>query len=395
MIRQLSGIMSNRLVRFLLIAGAIVAPAIAGYAIFTNRPISVRVARVEQNVPIRVFGLGTVEARVLSKVGFEVGAAIVELRADHGDLVKTGDMLARLHTAEQEAKVAKAQAGVLAAEVGIRRAEANVEKARAVLAQRQEANKRKQALVRGNVVSEQIAEEAQRDEDVAKAELSVALSEIEVARANLETAKAELEFESTLLAHHALTAPFDAMVIERHKEAGTVIKAGDPIFTLVAPDTVWGLAYIDESRAGPIAIGQPAEVRLRSLPRQVLEAKVVRIGIESDRVNEERRVYVKCDSCSAEFHLGEQAEILIRVATLDRALLVPEAAVAGYDGTKGTVWTVENGRLQRRSVTFGYRTEDGRLEITGGLPAGAEVVSELGTGLREGRRASAIAGPIR
>lgn len=390
MIRQLTGIMSNRLVRFPLIAGGIVAIAIAGYAIFTNRPISVRVARVEQNVPIRVFGLGTVEARVLSKVGFEVGAAIVELKTDHGDLVKKGDVLARLHTAEQEAKVAKSKAGVLAAEVGIHRAEANVEKARAVLAQRQEANKRKQALVRGNIVSEQIAEEAQRDEDVAKAELSVALSEVEVARANLENARAENEFETALLAHRTLIAPFDAIVIERHKELGTVIKAGDPIFTLIAVDSYWGLAYVDEQRAGFIAEGQRVDARLRSRPLDQFTGQVARIGLESDRVSEERRVFIKGDNPPPRVHLGEQAEFWITVAHLDKALLVPEAAVHGFDGRQGTVWTVEDGRLQRRTLTFRHRTEDARLEITGGLIAGAEVVAELAVGLREGRRANIV-----
>ena len=60
---------------------------------------------------------------------------------------------------------------------------------------------------------------------------------------------------------------------------------------------MWALAYVDESRAGAIKEGQPAEVRLRSLPQQVFPAKVVRIGLESDRVSEERRVYVKCDVC--------------------------------------------------------------------------------------------------
>ena len=97
------------------------------------------------------------------------------------------------------------------------------------------------------------------------------------------------------------------------------IKAGDPIFTLVAAGSIWALAYIDESRAGAIKEGQPAEVRLRSLPHQVFPARVVRIGIESDRVTEERRVYVKCEQCPVRFHLGEQAEVLITVATLPKA----------------------------------------------------------------------------
>ena len=55
------------------------------------------------------------------------------------------------------------------------------------------------------------------------------------------------------------------------------------------------------------------------------------------------------------------------MARLDRALLVPEAAVQGYDGGRGRVWTVEDGRLQRRVVDFRPSHEDARLEIVGGL----------------------------
>ena len=88
--------------------------------------------------------------------------------------------------------------------------------------------------------------------------------------------------------------------------------------------------------------------------------------------------------------LGEQAEILITVATLPTARLVPEAAVTGYDGTKGTVWTVENGRLKRRIVRFGHRTEGSRVEIRDELGEGIEVVTHVSEALREGGAARAI-----
>lgn len=382
---------SKHLSRYLVTIGAAVAVGLAAYAALTSRPIGLRVANVEKDVPVRVFGLGTVEARVLSKVGFEVGATIVELKVDHGDRVNKGDVLARLHTAEQNAKLAKASAGRLSAEVGVRRAEANLAKAQAVLAQRQEANKRKQALVRRDVVSEQTAEEAQRDEDVAKAELAVAESEVEVARAGLENARADHLLETTILEHHTLHAPFDGLVIERHKELGSVIKAGDPIFTLIANDSYWGLAYVDESRAGYLAENQKVEARLRSRPLDLFTGQVARIGLESDRVSEERRVFIKGDNPPPRVHLGEQAEFWITVTKLDSALLVPEAAVHGYDGRQGIVWTIEDGRLHRRTVSFRHRTEDARLEITGGLEPGASVVAELVPGLREGRRAAIVA----
>ena len=118
---------------------------------------------------------------------------------------------------------------------------------------------------------------------------------------------------------------------------------------------------------------------------------MVRIGIESDRVTEERRVYVKCDQCPHRFYLGEQAEVLIEVASLEHARLVPEQAISGFDGRKGAIWTVEDGRLRRRTVSFGHRTEDSRVEVVGGLPEGAAVVSVINTSLQEGRLAHVAA----
>lgn len=359
----------------------------AAYLVYARQPLTVDVAAIEANVPVRVFGLGTVEARVISKIGFEVGATLAELKADHGDRVSKGQVLAHLGTGEQEAKLSKATAALLVAEVNIKRAEANLEKARAVLAQKVDANRRKQALAGRDIVSQQTAEEAARDEAVASADVAVADSEVASSKAQYADAKAQLQYEETMLRHRTLIAPFDALVIERHKEPGTVIKAGDPIFTLIAVGTYWGLAYVDEARAGFIEEGQKVEARLRSRPQESFTGHVARIGLESDRVTEERRVFIKGDSPPPQVYLGEQLEAWITAAQLDKALLVPEAAVQGYDGRQGRVWTVEAGRLQRRLVSFRHRTEDARLEVIGGLPDSARVVTRVDSGLREGRAA--------
>jgi HlyD family secretion protein len=69
-------------------------------------------------------------------------------------------------------------------------------------------------------------------------------------------------------------------------------------------------------------------------------------------------------------------------------LLVPEAAIEGLGKNSGTVWTVEDGRLQRRQAALGHRLLDGRYEITGGVPENKLVVSQLRSGLRIGRAAN-------
>jgi len=368
----------------------ILAVAVGSWFFVKQRQITVPVATLEKAVPIQVFGLGTVEARIVARIGFEVGAALVKLEVDHGDLVTNGSILARLHSGEQVAKVEKANAGILSAEAGLKQAAATVRKARAVLAQIQAANKRKQKLVKSGNVSIEVADEAQRDEDVGNAELAIALSNVELSKARLADANAQYDFEKTLLDHHTLAAPFNGMVVKRHRELGDVVKAGDAIFTLTDPATVWVLAYVDESRAGHIRLEQTAEIRFRSLPQQKFRGNVARIGIESDRVSEERRVYVKCVDCPATFHLGEQAEVIITTTILDRALLVPEAAVLNFDGATATVWTFEEGTIRQRKIVVGHRTADARLEIASGLPVGAKVIVKHTRALRVGRSGRAI-----
>ncbi|MBN9037684.1 MAG: efflux RND transporter periplasmic adaptor subunit [Rhizobiales bacterium] len=359
----------------------------SAFLFLTGRPLTVTVVEPEHDVALRIYGLGTVEARILSRVGFEVGAALDSLAADAGDGVVKGQELGVLRSAEQEARVARAHAAVAANKANLAKADAAVVRARAMLAQREAANRRQQGLAQRDVTSIQRAEEAQRDEDVARADLAVAEADLAVIMAQGLDATAALQQEETLLAHHRLVAPYDALIVARHAEPGTVVKAGDPIFTLIDPATVWIQAYVDEERAGRLARGQTGTIRLRSHPSAEFHGAIVRIGIESDRVNEERRVWLACADCPPEMFLGEQAEVRILTGTRATALMVPEVAIAGFDGYRGTVWVVRDGRLARAELTFSARDDRGRVEVADGLPDGAAIVARPLEGAAEGRRA--------
>jgi HlyD family secretion protein len=381
----------RRFVQFALLFALAVIVAGAAWTVLL-KPVEVQVVRTENDVPIQVFGLGTVEAQIVSQVGFEAAGTLVELHADHGDSVKAGALLARLDSREQEARVAQGRAAVTQAEAAVEQAVANVDRAQAVLKEKLLTNERRQELVQRGTASQQVADESQAAADVARADLAQARSAVGVARANLDQAKAALAFEEARLAKFNLYAPYDALVIKRHRELGSALTANEQVFTLVDPATIWGLAYIDEARAGAIEIGQPAEVIHRSAPEHRISATVVRIEIESDRVNEEYQVYVRCGGCPLPFHLGEQIEVQITVARLPSARLVKMNSLMNIKGRQATAWTVENGRLQQREVTLGHRTLDGRVEIAGGVPEGAEIVNGSISGLRVGRRVMITAG---
>lgn len=367
-------------------AGALLAVALV--YILALRPLTVTVLVPSQRVHLQVFGLGTVEARVLSKVGFKINGTLARLEADQGDVVTAGQTLAMLDNSEQQNRVAKAVANHEKAKANIQLAKANLQKARTNLSLKQQNNRRRQALLQRGVLAAEAAEEAQASVENGAAEVALAEAEVTAAQAALKDAGAQIGLDKVLLAQHVLAAPYDALIIARHKELGTALPAGEPVFTLANPCTVWVRAFVDEAKAGHLAVGQPAEVRLRSLPGQRFTGQVARIDLESDRVGEERRIYVTWEQCPREFHLGEQAEVVIDTGRMDNAVLVPQALVQGYDGSGGQIWTLEEGRLNLRRVALGQGTLDGRLPVIQGLPAGAQVLGVVPAGLRQGRRAT-------
>jgi HlyD family secretion protein len=235
-----------------------------------------------------------------------------------------------------------------------------------------------------------VAELAETEAAAAEADLAVNGADAALARAAQAEARANLRAEGVALAKHTILAPFDAVVIARSREPGTALNPGEAVFTLVAPESVWALAFVDEGRAGDLALGQPARVTLRSRPGEPVAAEVVRIGLEADRTTEERRVHVKCVACPAMPVIGEQAEVLIETGRLPAARLVPEAAVHGFDGAFGTVWTIEDGRLAQRRIRFAARLVDARLAITDGLPGDVPVAVQVGAGFAPGRAARAV-----
>ena len=98
------------LVAVLIVAAAIVGSLLIWWAYFG--PVTVPVAPVEANVREQVFGLGTVGARVQSNIGFKVGGVLAGLKADQGDRVQAGQLLAQLDARDIEAQLAVAHAGV-------------------------------------------------------------------------------------------------------------------------------------------------------------------------------------------------------------------------------------------------------------------------------------------
>lgn len=63
----------------------VIAAVLAGGAVCYQRalrPVEVEATSVEQTLDVRVFGIGTVEAQILSRVGFQISGKIAMVEAD-------------------------------------------------------------------------------------------------------------------------------------------------------------------------------------------------------------------------------------------------------------------------------------------------------------------------
>ena len=371
----------------LLIGGALV---IATLYINYIREIRVQIVPVQRDVEVRVFGVGTVEAQILSKIGFQIGGKVTSVETDQGDQVKAGALLAKLDDSAQRSKLIKSEVAMRQAAANLTKAQAQGDRARAAYQQKKSVNTRRQTLLARGSVAQEGADDAQASEDIARSDLRVAEADAAIAAVLQDDAAAQRKIDAVLVDQHELRAPFDGRVIARHKELGSIANAGEAMFTLIAADTIWVRAYVDEAMTGGLHIGQTAFVKLRSEANRVVEAEVVRIDQENDRVTEERRVYVRCRACSPLHqlrYLGEQAEVEIVKTIIPSGRFIPLKFVEAFDGQTGLIWVLENGRLAKRRVHFGERLLDGRILITSEFPPKVEVIADDRTDLREGRAA--------
>ncbi len=375
------------------LAGALVI-LVAGYYWRYVHEITVRTAAPERNVEVRVFGVGTVEAQVVSKVGFQIAGKVVAIDADQGDLVKARERLAKLDDAAQRAKLNRSEIAQRQAAANLAKIQVQRERAEVTYQQKKSANARRQTLAILKNVSQEAAEEAQAAEDIALGDTKVIEADTRAAAVLQDDANSQIKIDAVVLAQHELVAPFDARVIARHKELGGIAGAGEAIFTLIAPHSIWIKLFVDEALAGGLTPGQSATVRLRSEPGRAFDAELVRIDQENDRLTEERRVYVRCRVCTPQHqfrYLGEQAEVEIVKKVVADGLFIPFKFVEGYDGRSGIVWTLRDGRLARQRVQLGERLLDGRVQVMSDLSG--QVVIDSRTDLREGRAARPVSGP--
>jgi HlyD family secretion protein len=342
------------------------------------------------------------------------------MNVDQGDTVRAGQILVQLENSESSAEVERAvanfdraklavhaqQASVLRTQAALSAAEAIVVKARANRSLAYTNAERWDKLAAADLVAKMELDERKNNAESADAELKsaealreAAAREVAVQQVALNIVPKDIAASAASLASvrarkadTVIASPIDGYVVSRELESGTAVNPGTPILKLADPRTIWITVYIDEREARSLAIGNTADVTLRSRPDGALRGKVVRIRRESDRVTEQLTVDIGLDEPPERLTLGEQAEARIRPAAKN-AMALPLAALVQSPKGAGA-WTVVDGRLRFRRALFGVVDRAGWIEVLEGFTGGERVViapGKLADLKNEGRRVTAAA----
>lgn len=403
-----------------LLAGGALA-LIGGAVWFWLRPAQVTVAEVAmREIRPAIQGIGTVEAKVVVQLAAKIPGRVIAIKADQGDTVRKGQPLIELENSEARAEVeradanhARARLAVPAQQAAVLRAQASLSVADAAVA-RAKANRtlahanaeRWRTLAATGDVPQMdrdarvtAAESADEELNSALAQRQAALKEIiaqeaavKIALNEIVTAAAARTSVQAKKADTMIASPIDGFVVSRELEPGAAVNPGTPILKLADPHTAWVTVFVDEREAGPIVVGDAADIALRSLPGRKLNGKVDRIRRESDRVTEQLAVDITFDEPPPRLTLGEQAEATIHPAGTNAAALPLAAVVRTPDGTGA--WTVVAGKLHFSLARLGIVDPAGWIAVVEGFKVGEQVViapGKLADLSNEGRRVSVIA----
>jgi len=181
----------------------------------------------------------------IAPVSARVEGQVVELLVKDNQMVKSGDVLARIDDKDYTDKRDMAQADDFAAEAELQEALKD--------------NLRYKTLL--------------SNQEISKQEFDNTSLRVRNAQAQAMRAKAKLDLAQLDLQHTQIIAPIDGKVSARSVEQGQYVSVGQPLLSVVSSD-VWVTANFKETQLTRMKPGNPVEIHVDAYPGVTLMGRV-------------------------------------------------------------------------------------------------------------------------
>lgn len=355
------------------LAFAFVAPVLTGAALAVRAavqdnapPALIQPALTVTVVPLRqerwpmtLPANGSIAAWQEAVIGAEAqGLRLVEVRAQVGDRVAKGALLARLQDETLNAELAVSRAALAEAEAALGEAAANAERARLLQPSGAMSAQQVQQYVTGETTG----------------------------RARVASAKARVAADTVRLAQTRIVAPDDGVVSARSATLGAVVSPGTELFRLIRQGRLEWRAELPAAELAALRPGAAADVVLPS--GKTVRGKVRMLAPTVDPATRNGLVYVDLPP-SGDARPGTFARGLFVFGETPAATL-PQSALVLRDGFHCVLQVQPDQRLRQWKVEVGRR-QGNRVEIRSPLPADARFVAQGAGFLVDGDRVRVVA----
>lgn len=348
---------------------------------------------------------GYLVARREAIVSAKIQGRLSELRVEEGSRVRTGDIIARLESADFVASINRARAQVQQVDAQITRADAAIQRAEANLAEARRQYTLSQKLLDGGVVSTDNRDAAESRVRISDAELSQAKADRGQLVAQRVSSVADVAFAQAQLDNTVIRAPFAGTVVRKMAEIGesvapippgvNISTASGAIVALADLATLEMEADVAEANVAQLVPEQQAEVTVEAFPDKRFRAVLRQVIPTADRTKATVLVKVTVVDKDETLKPEMSAKVTFLAAAPTKAdaaaqavaapqISAPQTAVVSRGGSS-IVFEVLQDTVKARTVTTG-QARQGDVIITSGLNGGELLVNRPPEALKDGDR---------
>ena len=343
-------------------------PSPAEWASLTIQPVTERAFRAEHVTEGKI----AVDEDRSTPVFSPYAGRVTKLLARPGDSVKQGQPLFVIEAAD----TVQAQNDFIAAMTGLN-------KARSALDLAQIQYKRAKDLFEGKAVPLKDYQQAEANLTQAQNDLRSTQTALEAARNKLRilgfTDEAISTFQDKGSINREITifSPITGTVVQRKIGPGQYVNAGasDPVFVIGDLSTVWLTAFVRETDASNVAVGQEISFNVLALPGRPLTARINYVSAAIDPAT--RRLLVRATIENKDGLLKPEmfANVTIYSPGDHPAVGVPKQALI-YEGNQVRIWVAhEDKTIELRQIKPGLTNGD-LVEVEGNLKPGEQIVTK-------------------
>jgi len=343
-------------------------PTPAEWASLTIQPVTERAFRAEHVTEGKI----AVDEDRSTPVFSPYAGRVTKLLARPGDSVTQGQPLFVIEAAD----TVQAQNDFITAATGLN-------KARSALDLAQLQHKRAKDLFEGKAVPLKDFQQADATLIQAQNDLRSTETALEAARNKLrilgltDDAISAFQEKGRINPETTIFAPIAGTVVQRKIGPGQYVNSGasDPVFVIGDLSTVWLTAFVRETEASTVVVGQELTFNLLALPGRTLTGRINYVAAAIDPATRRLMVRATVDNSSAQLKPQMFATVTLYAPDDQPSVGVPKQALI-YEGDQVRVWVAhEDKSIELRQIKTGLTNGD-LVEVHGNLRPGEQIVTK-------------------